>query len=189
VGHAVSTDLLHWTMYPDMLDIQDGDSEEYILSGGTFLSREGVPHVIYGSFVGNMLASATDDELKLWKKFSGNPVLKPLYPNDNPFTPKGKYSVFDPDAWNDKNSDSYYQISGGMKPGLFKSKDLHRWEYLGNVISGPNTMRYPFEDISCPEFFSLGDKSMLLFISHALGAQYYIGTFANDKFTPEHHGG
>ena len=29
---------------------------------------------------------------------------------------------------------------------------------------------------------------MLLFLRHAFGAQYYIGTFADSKFTPEKHG-
>ncbi len=50
------------------------------------------------------------------------------------------------------------------------------------------TMTEPFEDISCPDFFALGDKSMILFISHAYGAQYYIGSFTDSKFTPENHG-
>src|SRR5688572_10429785 len=26
-GHAVSTDLLHWTFYPDMLNVTEGDPE------------------------------------------------------------------------------------------------------------------------------------------------------------------
>jgi beta-fructofuranosidase len=195
-GHAVSTDLLHWTQYPDMIDVTEGGGETDIYSGGTFLSREGVPHVIYYSAgtASNRIAYATDDDLKVWKKFKGNPALKPEDPNDPNgagyccVLPKGKYSVWDPEAWYDNKSDYYYQISGGMKPALFKSEDMHQWEYLGPVISGNNTMRHPFEDISCPEFFSLGEKSMLLFISHTLGAQYYIGTFANEKFTPEQHG-
>ncbi len=29
---------------------------------------------------------------------------------------------------------------------------------------------------------------MLLFISHSLGCQYYIGRYADDRFTPETHG-
>jgi len=193
--HAVSTDLLHWTLYPDMIDVTKDAKEIGIWSGGTFLSREGVPHVIYYSpgTASNRIAYATDDDLKVWKKFE-NPALKPDDPNDaygpgiSSMLPKGKYSVFDPDAWYDNKSDYYYQISGGFKPALFKSKDMHQWEYLGPLIDGNNSMQYPFEDISCPEFFSLGEKSMLLFISHTMGVQYYIGTFANDKFTPEQHG-
>ena len=36
-GHAVSTDLLHWTLYPDMLNVKDGDLEKGIFSGGAFV--------------------------------------------------------------------------------------------------------------------------------------------------------
>lgn len=182
-GHIVSTDLLHWTIYPDMLDVAGGDSDEAILSGGAFLSKEGVPHIIFHEegASANVIVYATDDELRIWKKLAGSPVQKAS-------TPSQEFSVFDPYAWYDKGSDCYYQISGGFNPGLFKSTDMYQWEYLGNVITGGNTMRYSFEDIACPDFFPIGNKSMLLFISHTLGAQYYIGEFCNDRFTPEQHG-
>jgi len=49
-------------------------------------------------------------------------------------------------------------------------------------------MVYASEDLSCPDFFSIGNKFMLLFISHNIGTQYYIGNFANDKFSIEQHG-
>lgn len=182
-GHAVSTDLLHWTLYPDMLNVTEGDRETGIFSGGAFLSREGVPHLIYYGLgaAANLIAYATDDDLKVWKKLP-NPALKQSTP------PSGAFSVFDPCAWYDEKSDYYYQISGGMKPGLFKSRDMHEWEYLGNAIGGENAMRYPFEDVACPAFFPIGNESMLLFISHTLGAQYYIGEFRDEKFIPEQHG-
>ncbi|HRP33628.1 MAG TPA: hypothetical protein PKV73_17150, partial [Agriterribacter sp.] len=66
-GHAVSTDLFHWTLYPDMLDIKDGDLEKGIFSGGAFLSKEGVPHIMYHGqgASANMVAYATDDDLKV----------------------------------------------------------------------------------------------------------------------------
>ena len=40
----------------------------------------------------------------------------------------------------------------------------------------------------CPDFFPLGDRHMLLFISHNLGCQYYIGRYEQDHFFPETHG-
>jgi beta-fructofuranosidase len=193
-GHVVSTDLLHWTIYPDMLDVKEGDIEEGIFSGGAFLSKDGVPHIVYYGLgaSANLMAYATDDDLKVWKKL-GRPILKTTDPSDPGkwsccISPKGKYSVFDPDVWYDEKSDYYYQISGGMKPGLFRSRDMYEWEYLGNPISTKDTMRLPFEDLSCPDFFTVGDKSMLIFISHTRGAQYYLGKFANSRFTPEQHG-
>jgi sucrose-6-phosphate hydrolase SacC (GH32 family) len=182
-GHAVSTDLLHWSLYPDMLSVTEGDRETGIFSGGAFISKEGVPHLIYHGLgaAANLLAYAADDDLKIWRKVA-NPALK------EEAVPSETCSLSDPCAWYDESSDCYYQISGGMKPGLFKSKDLQEWEYLGNAISGADTMRHSFEDVACPDFFTVGNKSMLLFISHALGAQYYLGEFANDRFTSEQHG-
>lgn len=180
-GHVVSTDLLHWTMYPDMIDVKKGDATEGIFSGGAFLTKDGKPRVVFYGLGAdaNFMAYPTDDDLKVWQN-----VPKPLLKA----TDSGKYSVFDPDVWYDRESDNYYQISGGVKPALFSSKDLSEWQYLGDLINTGDTMREPFEDLSCPDFFSLGDKSMLLFISHEYGTQYYIGSFANSKFTPEKHG-
>jgi beta-fructofuranosidase len=182
-GHAVSTDLLHWSLYPDMLNVTEGDRETGIFSGGAFISKEGVPHLIYHGLgaAANLLAYAADDDLRIWTKVANPALTAEAVPSET-------CSVSDPCAWYDASSDCYYQISGGMKPGLFKSKDLHEWEYLGNAISGEDTLRHSFEDVACPDFFTLGNKSMLLFISHALGAQYYLGEFANDRFTSEQHG-
>jgi len=186
-GHTVSTDLFHWSLYPDMLNVKEGDIEKGIFSGGAFLSRECIPHIMYhgqGSST-NLVAYSNDDELRVWKKFEGNPVLKSPEEGDPMY---GKYEAWDPEGWYDKEADCYYQISGGDVAGFFKSKNMYQWEYLGNFIDQDNTMRYDFEDLSCPDFFSIGDKKMLLFISHNLGTQYYIGTFKNDKYTVEQHG-
>jgi beta-fructofuranosidase len=186
-GHAVSTDLFHWSLYPDMLDVKEGDIEKGIYSGGAFLSREGVPHIMYhgqGSST-NLVAYSNDKDLKVWKKFEGNPVLKTPEKGDPMHK---KYRAWDPEGWYDKDADCYYQISGGDVAGFFKSKDMLEWEYLGDLIDQDNTMRHGFEDLSCPDFFTIGDKSVLLFISHNLGTQYYTGTFADNKYTVENHG-
>lgn len=185
-GHAVSTDLLHWTLYPDLLNVTEGDIERGIFSGGAFLSREGIPHIMYhgeGSST-NLVAYSTDDDLRNWKKFEGNPVLK-TPGKDDPM--HGKYKAWDPEGWYDKATDYYYQISGGDVAGFFRSKDMNEWEYLGNLINQDNRMRHDFEDLSCPDFFPIGDKHMLLFISHNLGSQYYIGTFKEGKYNIEKH--
>ncbi|MCY2925878.1 MAG: GH32 C-terminal domain-containing protein [Planctomycetota bacterium] len=42
--------------------------------------------------------------------------------------------------------------------------------------------------ISCPDFFPLGDKHVLMFISHYRGTQYYIGRYENERFYPDRHG-
>lgn len=189
-GHAVSTDLLHWSLYPDMLDVKPGDIEKGIFSGGAFLSREGIPHIMYHGegAAANLVAYSTDDDLRVWKKFDGNPVLKTTV-SDDPRDPKGgKYTAWDPEGWFDKEADSYYQISGGKKPALFKSKDMYKWDYLGDLISADKKATEASEDVSCPDMFNIGNKKMLLFISHNIGTQYYLGDFKHDKFNIESHG-
>ncbi len=185
-GHAVSTDLFHWTLYPDMLDVKEGDIEKGIYSGGAFLSREGVPHIMYhgeGS-ASNLVAYSTDEDLRIWKKFDGNPVSKTPEEGDPDY---GKYRAWDPEGWYDKETDYYYQISGGDVAGYFRSKDMYDWEYLGNLIDQNDRKRLDFEDLSCPDFFAIGNRHMLLFISHNLGTQYYLGKFENGKFDIETH--
>ena len=188
-GHAVSTDLLHWSLYPDMLNVKDGDMEEGIFSGGAFLSKEGIPHIMYHGqgASANLVAYSTDDDLRTWKKFEGNPVLK-TPAADDPFGNSGKYTAWDPEGWYDKKAGCYYQISGGKTPALFKSKDMYKWSYTGRLLDSSQHWLYASEDVSCPDFFSIGGKSMLLFISHNIGAQYFIGDFANDKFSIRQHG-
>ena len=132
----------------------------------------------------NLVAYSEDDDLRVWKKFDGNPVSKTPEEGD---PMHGKYRAWDPEGWYDKETDYYYQISGGEVAGFFRSRDMYDWEYLGDLIDQNNRMRLDFEDLSCPDFFSIGDKHMLLYISHNLGSQYYLGEFKNGKYHIDKH--
>uniref|UniRef100_UPI003592F591 glycoside hydrolase family 32 protein n=1 Tax=Aquiflexum sp. TaxID=1872584 RepID=UPI003592F591 len=57
----------------------------------------------------------------------------------------------------------------------------------GNFMSRDMPDVDAFEDISCPDFFKLGDKWVLICISHQRGARYYIGKWDGKQFTPEAH--
>jgi sucrose-6-phosphate hydrolase SacC (GH32 family) len=45
------------------------------------------------------------------------------------------------------------------------------------------------EDISCPNFFKIGNKWMMLCISHPFGCRYYLGDWdaKNEQFVPQIH--
>jgi len=43
------------------------------------------------------------------------------------------------------------------------------------------------EDVSCADFFKLGNRDMLLCISHQLGCRYYLGEWKNEQFYPDFH--
>ena len=93
------------------------------------------------------------------------------------------------DCWLD--GDTYYAIGGGKNPDLKKSTDLKNWEYIGDLMHKdfPSNLGVtPYDDLSCPNMFRIGDKWMLLGISHALGCRYFIGDFKDGKYLPESHG-
>jgi beta-fructofuranosidase len=82
---------------------------------------------------------------------------------------------------------------------LFVSDDLLEWEYLHPFYESRRAWTRADEDNMCPVFLPLpsspeggepSGKHLLLFISHNLGCQYYIGEYdeAADKFIPETHG-
>jgi beta-fructofuranosidase len=171
-----------------MLEVNEGDPESGIFSGGAFINKEGIPHIVYKARGegANLIAYSEDVDLKVWKKLKENPVLKIPEKNDPLF---GKYSVGDPDGW--YKDGFYYVLSGGSTADLFKSKDRINWQYRGKFIDQDNRMRFDFEDISCADFFKISeeqDKHMLLFMSHQLGMQYYIGDYKNERIEITAHG-
>lgn len=189
-GHASSPDLLHWTFHPTAL-APDPGGETMIFSGGAFVNKEGVPTIIYhGVNAGTCIATAEDDLLIRWKKSPHNPVIPETKPGTQGW---GIYNVFDPHAW--LEGDTYYVILGGkIKPYdlrdtayLFRSKDLIRWEYLRPFYSPHPDWTGPEEDCACPDFFKLGDRHMLVCISHPRGARYYLGRYQEGTFIPEEH--
>ena len=115
------------------------------------------------------------------------------------------YGVADPsDIW--IHNGKYYMLTGnllvlrefgieqdqdehkGDTTYLFVSDDLINWRYLHPFYTSDRKWTRADEDNMCPDFFPLGDRHMLLFISHNLGCQYYIGRYDNDRFRPETHG-
>ncbi|MHC4540258.1 MAG: GH32 C-terminal domain-containing protein, partial [Planctomycetota bacterium] len=91
------------------------------------------------------------------------------------------------DCW--LNGDTYYAISGGKPPHLMKSSNLKDWDYLGLLLhkNMPDIGVNKNEDVSCANMFKIGDKWMLLCISHRLGCRYYLGDFKDEKYLPEFH--
>jgi len=183
-GHVSSKDLVHWKWHPTTLTRQVNGHGMF--SGTGFFTKEGKPAIIYhGEGSGrNQIAIALDDTLEKWSK----PMA--LEPKVRPDQDGSKIANWDPDAWLD--GDNYYALSGGnpgsgKPPTLFKSADLKNWDYLGLFLDHDMPDVLKSEDISCPNFFKIGNKHMLLCISHNLGCRYYLGAWKNEKFTPDVH--
>lgn len=190
-GHASSADLVHWQIHPPALVPRPGDPETGIFSGGAFINRDGIPTLIYhGVHAGTCIATAEDPDLITWRKNPHNPVIPEPTPGDPGW---GVYNVFDPHAW--VEGDMTYAILGGqVKPHdlydtayLFRSPDLVHWEYLRPFYNPNPHWTSEEEDCACPDFFRLGDRHILMCISHARGARFYVGDYRLGTFVPEAH--
>ncbi len=80
---------------------------------------------------------------------------------------------------------------------LFASDDLKHWEYKHELYQSERKWTSKNEDNMCPSFLPLpsspdggkpSDKHLLLFISHNMGCQYYVGSYKNEHFYPQSHG-
>lgn len=176
-GHVSSTDLFHWRHHPTGL-------VSGMFSGNAFINKDGRPTICYHQVgQGNAMAVAVDDMLNAWKKLDSNPITPKTKPGD---PHHDKYRSWDPYGW--LENDTYYAIFGGERPGVVKSDSLAGpWKYTGDLMANSVDGVNIHEDVSCADFFKLGDKYMLLCISHRLGTRYYLGDWKDEQFHPTYH--
>ena len=183
-AHVSSADMVRWKWHPTTLT--PTKTGHGMFSGTGFFTKDGRPAIIYhGEGSGrNQVAIALDDTLEKW-----SPPM-PVEPRVRPDQDGSTIANWDPDAWID--GAFYYALSGGSPgsgkpPTLFKSADLKTWDFLGLFLTRDMPDVKPDEDISCPNFFKIGGRDMLLCISHTLGCRYYLGEWKNEKFAPDFH--
>jgi beta-fructofuranosidase len=153
-------------------------------SGNCFVNADGVPTICYHQRgQGNAMAVALDDDLNEWKKLDTNPITPDTQEGDEHHR---KYKSWDPFGW--LEGDTYYAIFGGQRPAIAKAPTLGgEWQYVGDLFAHGVEGISLEEDVSCPDLFRLGDKDVLLGISHDLGCRYYLGEWKNEQFYPESH--
>ena len=217
-AHLSSRDLIHWRHHPLALEPGEGDEGIFSggafidKNGVPTITYWGL-----GNPRGICIATSTDDLLETWTKSPHNPVIQETQHGLTEVEQDGQtlvYGAADPSAiW--IHDGRYYMLTGnllvlreyGLKREqsehqgdtlyLFVSDDLATWDYLHPFYTSDRKWTRADEDNMCPEFFPLpaspdgglpSDRHMILFISHNLGCQYYVGTYAADRFEPESHG-
>ncbi len=155
-----------------------------MFSGNCFVNKDGRPTMCYHQVgQGNAMAVAVDDELNEWQKLESNPITPKTQPGD---PHHDKYRSWDPYGW--LEDDAYYAIFGGNRPAIAKSDSLAgEWKYVGDLMANTVEGVGIDEDVSCADFFKIGDRRMLLCISHRLGARYYLGDWKGEQFHPTFH--
>lgn len=185
-AHVSSRDMVHWKWHPTTL--APPNNGHGMFSGTGFFTKEGkVAHTYFGEGSNrNWIQYALDDNLEEWS----NPEV--MLPRDTNGKLLNNAEYFDPDIW--IMDDKYYGLNGRswqQSPVVMKSDNLKEWVQYGELLH-PNFDEEQLgvcrdEDISCPNFFKLGDKWILLCISHGLGCRYFVGDFVDGKYLPESH--
>ena len=190
-GHVSSKDLLNWHIHPAALEPSQDSPELGIYSGCAIVNKKGVPTLVYfGIKSGICIATSTDDDLENWQKSAHNPVI-PIPAEGEPGF--NVYNVFDPHVWIE--GDAYYAVLGGkVLPDkkfdtlyMFKSHNMINWEYMHKFYDPNPQWTDEKEDCACPDFFKLGNRHVLLCISHPDGTRCYLGDYKDHKFIPEEH--
>ena len=173
--HCTSKDMLNWKWKKTKL--QPSFTKHGMFSGTGFMTLDKKPAIIYHgeNTKQNFIIISKDNNLSKWSC--------PFPINEK----KSNTNFWDPDCF--IINKFYYSISGGLKPRLFRSKNLQDWKYLGSFMKYDLDNVLKEEDISCPNFFKINNKWVLLCISHTHGCRYYIGKWdkEREKFIPEKH--
>ena len=195
-GHAMSTDLVHWTHLPLALaPTPDGPDASGCFSGCA-VNNNGVATIVYTGVQGAdyepqvpCVAISTDDDLRVWTKYSSNPVIaaSPLGADQVGFR--------DHSAW--REGDIWYQVIGSGIKGvggaalLYRSVDLLHWEYMHPLCVGDVHVTEPVWTgpmWECPLFLNLGDKRALIvsvWDHQTLYTVVMVGSYIDHRFTPE----
>ena len=194
-GHAVSTDLFHWSELPTAISYTE---KEGIFSGSAvvdhnntsgFGSVENPPLVAIYTVHQNDESNQSQhiayslDEGLTWVKYANNPVLD-----------LGMKDFRDPKVFWDEQRQSWTMVVSKpleFKIAFFTSLDLKNWSHLSDF--GP--LGATGGCWECPDLFPLttpsGNKQWVLLVSlnpggptGGSGTQYFIGDWDGREFTP-----
>lgn len=93
VGHATSTDLIHWTIHAPCLACDINLPESYQVWSPGVTEKDGVYYMYYTAVninVAQSICVASSTDLFNWVKYPGNPVVKP-----------GPWGYWDENHWSD----------------------------------------------------------------------------------------
>jgi beta-fructofuranosidase len=187
-GHAISDDLVRWRDLPIALspspDAPDADG----CWSGYIVDDSGVPTMIYTGLrrlVQRPCLATSADDLLTWTKYAENPLIAAPPPEMD------QIDFRDHCVW--KEDGIWYQVIGSSVPSvggavlLYRSRNLRDWEYLHPLCAGDKHETGTIWE--CPDFFPLGEKHVLVISPIPLRkAIYLIGTYAEQRFTPERIG-
>ena len=208
-AHATSPDLIHWQHEGIALSPSPGGPDRDGVFSGSAVLDNGKPTIIYTAVAPpgseaeatlrdgkhtwretQCLAAADDDNLRTWKKH-------PLPVISVPPAGSKVLGFRDPALWREGDKWMLILGSGTHERGgailLYSSSDLRHWTYLHPLVEGSPSGKETKNPVEtgdmweCPDFFPLGNKHVLL-ISTMGKVRWKVGTYADQRFTPEKEG-
>jgi fructan beta-fructosidase len=195
-GHAISSDLIHWTHLPLALY---PDENGMIFSGSAVVDKKNTSGLGKDTLVAifthdkdgaesQSLAYSTDSG-RTWTKYSGNPVL---------FAPSGTPDFRDPKVfWYGEGDSGHWVMCLAVRDRImfYTSPDLIHWTHSGSFGPGYGSTAGVWET---PELFELrveghGTETRWVLVvgvqngtpAGGSGTQYFVGTFDGRNFTSE----
>jgi fructan beta-fructosidase len=200
-GHAVSSDLIHWThlpiaLYPDSIGLIFSGSAVYDKQNTSGLGTTENPPIVaiftYHSMEKEK-AGRSDyqsqgiaysiDKGRSWMKFKDNPVIK--NPNEKNFR--------DPKViWHEATKRWIMILAAGDHVEFWGAPDLKSWQKLSDFGQTLGAHGGVWE---CPDLFQMsiektGEEKWVMLVSINPGApnggsgtQYFVGSFDGEKFT------
>ena len=216
-GHAVSSDLIRWEYRPAALGPDQKYDQDGCFSGSAVTLEDGRQMLMYTSCLkdGNdprglgryyqSQSLALLDENGEYAKYEGNPVIR----REDLTEGTDEYEFRDPFLWKEKDGTYRALVAAGAldptkgtKLLLFRSEDGLHWESADVFFEDTRRIGIMWE---CPNFFRLGEKSILIaspmdMIAEANEANgsirfpqgnnvcYVPGSFLEEteKFVPDH---
>jgi sucrose-6-phosphate hydrolase SacC (GH32 family) len=187
-GHAVSTDLVHWTELPDVIHPNHLGS---IYSGSAVMDEDNTtgfqtskekPIVAVYTSAGGRTPWSEGKPFSQSIAYSNNRGHTFIPYEGNPVLPNIEYINRDPRViWHDPTSQWVIVLHfHGRAMTFFTSDDLKTWKKQSEFES-------PYL-IDCPELFQLavdGNENNKKWIIHGGSGAYYVGDFDGKKFKPE----
>ena len=183
-GHAVSSDLLHWSYLPAAMAPDKPCDRDGCFSGSALSLPDGRHMLMYTGVAKEYTLSGEVREVQSqnlafgdgldYEKYEWNPVI--------PEPPEGgsRFSFRDPKLWQARDG-SYRALIANDKPGqggqllLYRSTDLLHWDFVRVLAENRNRIGRMWE---CPDFFELDGKHVLLSSSMDMlpkGLEYHNG--------------
>lgn len=198
-GHAKSSDLVKWEDLPVALAPENNYDENGCFSGSA-IEKDGKSYLIYtgvnqieedGEKLSRQQQCLAIGDGLTYEKYEFNPIISYNKLPDG----FSKEHFRDPKVWQD--GENYFLVAGNLNADnqgqvvLFESSNLIDWDYRA-VLAADDTSSYG-QMWECPDFFSLGNKHVLICSPQFMRAQdlefhnghnsiYFVGEYEDYHF-------